>query len=193
MHGYQVATELQGLVAAGRYNSAQIYHGLRWLETQGFVVASAVEAGVFRDRRPFSITAAGRREFERWLREPIVPARPLRDDALIKLVFLCRDNPARLVPALERLQRQHLRRLTRARPSGSSGVGAANGTSLSLELSAAALRFREQAELRWIEHCLLRLRSLRNDANAEAGESSDSTDSADLPKGEVRYDKSGGR
>jgi hypothetical protein len=53
-----------------------------------------------------------------------------------------------------------MRRLTtpprqdRARPADADGIG--NETLA--ELSAAALRFREEAELRWIDHCILRLR-----------------------------------
>lgn len=190
MHGYQIATELEGLVAAGRYNSAQIYHGLQWLDARGFVVAQAVQVGAFRDRRPFSITAAGRREFERWLREPIAPARPVRDDTLIKLVFLCRDSPAQLIPALERLQRFHLRRLARAKPKGNRDVSKASGESLPVELSAAALRFREQAELRWIEYCLLRLRPLANDGNAEAGKAGTSLSAVELQDTGAKHEKS---
>jgi DNA-binding PadR family transcriptional regulator len=160
MHGYQVASELERLIAGGRYNSAQIYHGLRWLNGRGFAVAESPEPGVFRDRRPFSITAAGRREFDRWLREPIAPARPLRDDAVIKLVFLCGDNPEQLIRALERLQRQHLRRLAATKVSAHDQAVGLGDESLLAELSGAALRFREQAELRWIEYCLLRVQSL---------------------------------
>ena len=190
MHGYQVATELEGLVAAGRYNSAQIYHGLRWLEVRGLVVANAVQVGVFRDRRPFSITAAGRREFERWLREALVPARPVRDDALIKLVFLCRDNPAQLIPTLERLRRFHLRRLARAKPKAEQDPSSIGEEPLPIELSAAALRFREQAELRWIEYCLLRLRTLANDETGETGAAGASVSAVELTDRGARHDRS---
>lgn len=158
MHGYQIGSELERMVAGGRYNSAQIYQGLRWLEDRGFVVAEPVQEAL-RDRRPFTATAQGRREFQRWLGEPLVPARPFRDDVVIKLVFLGLDNPGQLIRALERLRRQHLLRLT-GTEFGASSQSAHDGHALVAELSGAALRFREQAELRWIEYCLLRLRSV---------------------------------
>jgi hypothetical protein len=41
MHGYQVASELERLIAGGRYNSAQIYQGLHALEERGFIIAAA--------------------------------------------------------------------------------------------------------------------------------------------------------
>ena len=160
VHGYQIGVELGHFLPGGRYNSAQIYQGLRWLEERRFVIAEPPRPGVFRDRRPFTITAAGRREFERWLREPIAAARQVRDDGLIKVAFLCRENPEILVHFLERLHRQHLRRLAAEMQASSRCPEAqAPGESFLEELSSAVLRFREEAELRWIEYCLLRLRS----------------------------------
>ena len=168
MHGYQVASELERLIAGGRYNSAQIYQGLHTLAERGLVVAATPEPGPYRDRRPFSITSAGRREFDRWLSAPLVPSRPLRDDAVIKLVFLCRHDPSQLIRFLERLRRQHLRRLagTGSRASALRAGGTIDDA-LVADLSGAALRFREEAELRWIDHCLLRLRPVIDEAAAE--------------------------
>ena len=160
MHGYQVASELERLIAGGRYNSAQIYQGLHALAERGFVVAATPEPGPYRDRRPFGITSAGRREFDRWLSAPLVPWRPLRDDAVIKLVFLCRHDPSQLIRFLERLRRQHLRHLAGAQSRAPAVRADAIDDALLADLSGAALRFREEAELRWIDHCLLRLRPL---------------------------------
>jgi DNA-binding PadR family transcriptional regulator len=170
MHGYHVASELERLIAGGRYNSAQIYQGLHALAERGFVVAATPEPGPYRDRRPFSITASGRREFDRWLSVPLVPWRPLRDDAVIKLVFLCRHDPSQLIRFLERLRRQHLRRLagTQSRPRAGLGSDVIDDA-LVADLSGAALRFREEAELRWIDHCLLRLRPLIDETASQVG------------------------
>jgi DNA-binding PadR family transcriptional regulator len=159
MHGYHIAGELARRIGGGRYNSAQIYQSLHWLADRGLVIAGAVEPGLNRDRRPFHITAAGRREFQKWLRSPLIPSRPVRDDAVVKLVFLGQHDPRQLIAFLERLRRQHMRRLTtpprqeRARPADEH----IDNDTLA-DLSAAALRFREEAELRWIDHCILRLR-----------------------------------
>jgi DNA-binding PadR family transcriptional regulator len=159
MHGYHIASELERRIGGGRYNSAQIYQSLHWLAEHGLVVSTPPEPGVSRDRRPFSITSDGRREFDRWLHAPVIISRPARDDAVVKLVFLGLHDTPSLVSFLERLRRQHLRRLAGSRRAIEGPAEVVN-ESLMSELSGAALRFREEADLRWIDHCLLRLRPL---------------------------------
>ena len=156
MHGYQIAAHLERRILGGHYNSAQIYQGLRWLAERGFAVCEAPEPGVNRERRPFTITPRGRREFQRWLSEPIVAARPLRDEAVMKLVFLGSRDAEHLLTVLERLRRSHLRRLT----GSGNGVKppASSAENLLSQLTAAVLRFREQAEISWIEHSIDELR-----------------------------------
>jgi len=156
LHGYQIATQLERRVLGGHYNSAQVYQGLRWLAAKRFVVSEAPEPGINRERRPFRITPRGRSEFGRWLVEPIVPARPLRDEAVMKLVFLGPRHPEHLLTILERLRRSHLRRL--AGSSTSSRAPAAGSGNLFARLTATALRFREQAEISWIEHSIEEVR-----------------------------------
>jgi len=153
MHGYQIAGELEHRIGGGRYNGAQVYQALYALEARGMVIPSAPES---RDRRPFSITPKGGKEFLRWLRAPIVPSRPARDDALVKLVFLGREDPEHLVGALQRLRKMHVRRLSAVAKPGTRQVH--TPARLFMELSTMALRFREEAEIRWIDHCLGRLR-----------------------------------
>lgn len=151
-HGYHVASELDERIAGGRYNSAQIYQGLRVLAGRGFVLSEQPEPGISRDRRPYSITEAGRHEFERWLRTPLILSRPIRDEAVVKLVFLGRRDPARLLGVLERLRRQHVRSL--------ASLSARNGKAPSdvwADLSAVVLRLREEAELKWIDYVAERL------------------------------------
>jgi DNA-binding PadR family transcriptional regulator len=77
------------------HNSAQIYQGLRVLAGRGVVLSERPEPGISsRDRRPYRITPTGRHEFERWLRTPLMLSRPIRDEAVVKLVFLGRHDPS---------------------------------------------------------------------------------------------------
>jgi DNA-binding PadR family transcriptional regulator len=154
-HGYQVASELEERIAGGRYNSAQIYQGLRVLAGRGFVLSEHPEPGISRDRRPFSITEAGRHEFERWLRTPLTLSRPMRDEAVVKVVFLGRRDPARLLAFLERLRRQHVRSL-----AALSAPNAHEGGDVWTGFSATVLRIREDAELRWIDHVIEQLAAM---------------------------------
>jgi DNA-binding PadR family transcriptional regulator len=108
-HGYQIVSELERLIA-----------------DHGFVAPAAPEPDLSRERRPFDLTPKGRREFARWLRAPLTLPRPARDEVVIKLVFLGLHDPDRLVPFLERLRRQYLRRVAgteaRATPAGSGNL-----------------------------------------------------------------------
>ncbi len=151
-HGYQIASELEECIAGGRYNSAQIYQGLHVLAERGLVRSGHPEPGINRDRRPFSLAEAGRREFERWLRTPLTISRPMRDEAVVKLVFLGRRDPARLLTFLERLRRQHVRSL-----AALSAPTAHEGGDIWTDLSATVLRIREEAELRWIDQVIEQL------------------------------------
>lgn len=169
MHGYQIAGELERRIGGGRYNGAQVYQGLYALAEHGLVVASSPEPGTGRDRRPFSITPEGLRTFERWLREPFIASRPARDDAVVKLVFLGLEDVGRLVTMLERLRRQHLRRLAGSKASEAAEYAIPLRPSSFAELASVALRFREEAELRWIDHCLLRLQPLLTGSGDLAG------------------------
>jgi DNA-binding PadR family transcriptional regulator len=164
MHGYQIGAELTACIGGGQYNSAQIYTGLRALADRGLVIEDAAAAAGHRDRRPYRITPAGEREFASWLQRPPAPLRPVRDETLVKLALLGRHAPSRLPALLDRLRRQHLRRLT-----GSERRPAAERTrDLVTELTAAALRYRVEAELHWIDYCLTQLRERGTDPGAAA-------------------------
>ena len=112
-----------------------------------------------RDRRTFAVTADGRRDFQKWLRAPLELTRPARDDAVVKLVFLGLHDPRQLIGFLERLRRQHLRRLAGTQVGARPPAERVDQAMLA-ELAGAAFRFREEAELQWIEHCLVRLRAV---------------------------------
>lgn len=153
-HAYQIASLLADRIPTGPYNSGQVHQALERIQAAGWAT-SREEQGLNRARRPFSITAAGRREFHRWLPRPVSAGRPMRDEMVIKVVFLGQHDPQRLIELLETRRREHVRRLAflqrdvrhiASLPAGSFGV-----------LARDAARFREEAELRWVEHCLARL------------------------------------
>ncbi len=155
-HGYQIAATLAERITGGPYNSGQIHQALERLEERGWAVSHA-EPVEGRSRRPYAITAAGRQEFFAWLRRPVRTGRPVRDEMIVKLIFLGRHEPAQLVPLLEARRREHVRRLGAF--SGERDDGATTG-GLCADLVQHAFRLREEAELRWVEHCLERLRPL---------------------------------
>lgn len=157
-HGYQIATTLAERIPAGPYNSGQVHQALERLEAEGWAVSRA-EVDTNRARRLFSITAAGRHEFQAWLQRPLSAVRPVRDEVVIKLVFLGVHEPNRLVELLEVRRREHMRHLAYLQREA-VGLRTTDRRQKLAQLARDAFRFREEAELRWIEHCLVQLRVL---------------------------------
>jgi PadR family transcriptional regulator, regulatory protein AphA len=94
--GYLLLQRFQGSV--GSFWSAtqsQIYRELHALEKAGQVELTVVPQDGKPARKVYALTAAGRKELTRWLREPVEPAQ-LRDPLLLKLVFAADLEPAQL-------------------------------------------------------------------------------------------------
>lgn len=157
-HGYDIAATLTERIGGGAYNSGQVHQALGILESRGWAV-SRESAVLNRTRRQFCITAAGRAEFFAWLEQPITIARPQRDEMVVKMIFLADHDPDRLVTILEDRQREYVRRLGRAQRATRPTKGDDTAAVLR-SLARDAFRFREEGELRWIEHCLSQMRKI---------------------------------
>jgi DNA-binding PadR family transcriptional regulator len=94
-HGYQVHQRLErelGSLWTVRQNQA--YNILNRLEAEGLVRGSASRRQAARSRRRLSLTPAGRRRFDSWLRAPTgLSARALRVNFLTRLYFAQRLDP----------------------------------------------------------------------------------------------------
>lgn len=166
-HGYELAHVLAERIGGEPYNTGQIHQALEHIEGAGWAVSrTTVEAA--RSRRQFCITGEGRNEFLRWLARPVAPLRPVRDDMLLKLALLAeRDRPA-AVRLLEARKRDLLALL--AEQSVASRRPAAGPWVRFSALTLDALRFRVEAELRWVDHCIAILRPAVAAPGAERAE-----------------------
>ena len=162
-HGYQIAATLAERISGGPYNSGQIHQALERIEERGWAVSHA-EPAEGRSRRPFTITPAGRQEFLAWLRRPVPVTRPVRDEMVVKLVFLGIHDPERLTAFLEGRRREHLRRLAYLSRESQPATDPGASVSLCSLLARDAFRFREEAGLRWVEHCLARMQAMERPA-----------------------------
>jgi len=154
-HGYDIAGTLATRIGGGPYNSGQVHQALESLEERGLAVSRPDDSGL-RSRRVFSTTAAGRNEFFAWLRRPVPISRPLREEMVVKMVFLGAHDLDLLITQLTERQREYVRRLAqlqrpKALPKSSDPFKRIS------QLAKDVFRFREEAELRWIEHCLAQL------------------------------------
>ncbi|MGH8984681.1 MAG: PadR family transcriptional regulator [Acidimicrobiia bacterium] len=108
MTGWDLLQRIQsGLARFWNITTSHVYRELRTLEQRGLVRAGPPEA---RDRRPFTITAAGRRAFAGWMNEE-PGAEQLRFPLLVTLWFGRHLDPATLRGFLERSRAEHAERL----------------------------------------------------------------------------------
>ena len=93
-HGYQVHQRLEReLGSLWKVHQNQAYNILNRLEAAG-LVRGAVGGKGLHARRKMSLTPAGRRRFDTWLRTPTgLSARALRVDLLTRLYFAQRLDP----------------------------------------------------------------------------------------------------
>jgi DNA-binding PadR family transcriptional regulator len=155
-HGYEIAATLGERIGGGPYNSGQVHQALAMLEGRGWAISREDEV-LNRTRRLYRITAAGRAEFLAWLNRPIAIGRPLRDEMVVKTSFLAEHDPERLLVIFEERQREYVRRLGRAQRATRQPKNR-SVPELIQQLARDAFRFREEGELRWIEHCLSQMR-----------------------------------
>jgi DNA-binding PadR family transcriptional regulator len=106
--GWDLIEEVRlGLARFWNVTSSHVYRELKTLETRGLVHAG--EPGP-RDRRPFSITDAGRRAFADWIRRE--PAQEqMRVPLLVTLWFAKHLDATTLATFLENHRAEHERRL----------------------------------------------------------------------------------
>ena len=96
MHGYQVARELAGGSGLGLVcplGMSNVYFLLGSLQGRGLVEVQERQEDRYPPRVLLRTSAAGRRAFDAWLREPVTRLRQVRLDFLVKLFFLGRENP----------------------------------------------------------------------------------------------------
>jgi DNA-binding PadR family transcriptional regulator len=107
--GWDLLREVEGgLDRFWNITSSHVYRELRALEVAGLVAAG--EPGR-RERRPFSITPAGRRAFRTWIAEPTGPEQ-IRFPLLVKLWFGSHLDADTLAAFLDTSRVDHQQRLS---------------------------------------------------------------------------------
>ncbi|MDQ2684001.1 MAG: PadR family transcriptional regulator [Chloroflexota bacterium] len=95
-HGYDLAREFAPGSELGeviRLEPGMLYHHLKKLERDGWVLSRQEVV----DRRParsvYSLTASGQAELERWMTEPVGHTREIRLEFLVKLYLALKTDP----------------------------------------------------------------------------------------------------
>jgi DNA-binding PadR family transcriptional regulator len=108
LSGYELAATAQRAIGDfWSLTQSQIYRELAWMAEEGLVVAG--ERGA-RERRPFSLTDAGRAAFLEWIQEPPGPE-TIRHPLLLTLRFGRHVPPDRLRAFIRQHEPAHAERL----------------------------------------------------------------------------------
>lgn len=157
-HGYQLKSAFERRTGnQWLLNIGQVYTTIQRLEQKGLVEAIEPEGGADDDRRDYRITDAGRAELDAWFANPVVLEEPSRDELTIKVLLATAAGSVDVTGLLQRQRRASIEQLqayTRRKASADPKRDVA------FLILLDALIFRTEAEIRWLDACDARLRSL---------------------------------
>jgi DNA-binding PadR family transcriptional regulator len=153
VHGYRLKGDCQAISDEfWQVNYGRLYRVLDILERDG-ALDSVDEIQHGRpNRKVFRITEKGRRTLDDWLLQPVdEEGQPLRDELILKLLFLGADDSSKLHRLIKEQRAIYLKRLAkisrRRRQLEKAGV---DMRATELVLDGAAMRVR--ADISWLEH-----------------------------------------
>ncbi|MFF2147737.1 PadR family transcriptional regulator [Kitasatospora sp. NPDC058190] len=183
-YGYQLRTEFEARTGATwPLNVGQVYTTLSRLERDGLVEpAGEDEEG----HQFYAATDAGRAELRAWFDTPVPRTNPPRDELAIKLAMAV-TVPGVDVSAVVQGQRRHsikaLQDYTRLKGralAGEAGPGTVptESNELAWLLVLDQLIFQTEAEIRWLDHCEIRLAQQAELHQARAAETARDAEAA---------------
>jgi DNA-binding PadR family transcriptional regulator len=163
-HGYHLKTAFEHRTGGNwALNIGQVYTTIQRLERDG-LVESIDGDPADDDRREYRITAAGRAELATWFDHPVVAEAPARDELTIKVLLAVAAGDIDVTALLQRQRRASIEQL-QAYTRRKAQADPAQDVAFLILLDA--LIFRTEAEIRWLDACDARIRSLAH-ASKEA-------------------------
>lgn len=157
-YGYQLRAQFERRTGSTwPLNVGQVYTTLDRLERDG-MVRRLDDEGDGKHRR-YAITAEGREEAERWLREPVQRTDGTRDELPIKLALAATLPGVDVEGIVHAQRRESLARLQRLTAQKREAPDAASHEDFAWLLVLDGLIFQVEAELRWLDHVEARVRS----------------------------------
>lgn len=154
-HGYALKTAFERRTGGSwALNIGQVYTTIQRLERDGLVESIG---GPDDDRREYRVTPAGREQLAAWFDSPVVAEAPTRDELTIKVLLAVAAGDIDVTALLQRQRRAsveqlqaYTRRKAKAEPK----------RDIAFLILLDALIFRAEAEIRWLDACEARIRSL---------------------------------
>lgn len=163
-HGYELKRTFEQITGGfWELNYGQIYQTLDRLESDGFVTFTVEQEENVPDKKVYEITSEGRHALRDWLDNPEPRPRPLRDELFIRLAVMTSGDVKSMLDLLEAHQRIYLTKmseLTRAKASLEAALPQSDVVPDALieELLIDAALFHAEADVKWLEHCEVKLR-----------------------------------
>jgi DNA-binding PadR family transcriptional regulator len=153
-HGYQLKTDFEHRTGGSwALNIGQVYTTVQRLERDGLVEALPSDG----DRNEYRITPVGAEALETWFAMPVVPEAPARDELTIKVLLAVAAGNVDVADVIQRQRRasvEQLQAYTRRKAQADPDRDTA------FLILVDALIFRTEAEVRWLDACDARIRSL---------------------------------
>jgi DNA-binding PadR family transcriptional regulator len=157
-HGYQLKTAFERRTGSNwLLNIGQVYTTIQRLERDGFV-ESVESTEPDADRREYRITPAGRKQLDAWFGAPVIADAPARDELTIKVLLAVAAGDVDVTALLQRQRRASIEQLqayTRRKAKADPE------RDIAFLILLDALIFRTEAEVRWLDACDARIRSLK--------------------------------
>jgi len=165
-HGYNLKTAFERRTGGSwALNIGQVYTTIQRLERDGLVESIESTDGDA-DRREYRITPKGRAQLGTWFENPVVAEAPARDELTIKVLLAVAAGDIDVTALLQRQRRASIEQLqayTRRKAKADPERDVA------FLILLDALIFRTEAEIRWLDACDARIRTLALDATEPAG------------------------
>jgi DNA-binding PadR family transcriptional regulator len=166
-HGYELKRTFEQMTGGfWELNYGQIYQSLDRLSEEGYVHYTVEQEESVPDKKVYAITEEGKQALEDWLASPEEPRpRPLRDELFIRLAVMA---PRDITPMLELISQhqgvylEKMQELTHAKRELSKTKRGRTTSSDELveELLVDVALFHAEADVKWLEQCESKLRSL---------------------------------
>ena len=160
-HGYNLKTAFERRTGGSwALNIGQVYTTIQRLERDG-LVQSIETAATDDDRREYRITPLGRAQLATWFEHPVVAEAPARDELTIKVLLAVAAGDVDVTTLIQRQRRasvEQLQAYTRRKAKADPERDVA------FLILVDALIFRTEAEIRWLDACDARIRSLARSA-----------------------------
>jgi DNA-binding PadR family transcriptional regulator len=161
-HGYQLKTAFERRTGGNwALNIGQVYTTIQRLERDGLVESIDSHTAADDDRREYRITATGHAQLAAWFDSPVVPEGPARDELTIKVLLAVAAGDIDVTALLQRQRRASIEQL-QAYTQRKAKADPKRDVAFLILLDA--LIFRTEAEIRWLDACDARIRSLSKEA-----------------------------